>query len=176
MNTQTPPTKKEQKELKRQEKIEAKEATARERCLKKIGLHGVVGALIVAAIGGLVWYAATRPPIPESDIVSRDGFHWHSNLAIYVKGEKQNIPANIGIGAIHQPIHTHEDSVQGIIHMEFQGLVLKQDIMFGQFFKNWGKDMRSFGANIKMAVNGKENTEYENYIMRDNDKIELRFE
>ena len=36
--------------------------------------------------------------------------------------------------------------------------------------------MLSFGANMKMTVNGKENTEYENYIMRDKDKIELRFE
>lgn len=176
MNTQTPPTKKEQKELKRQEKIEAKEATAREQRFKKIGLHGAIGALIVAAIGGFVWYVATRPPIPESDIVSRNGFHWHSELAIYVKGEKQNIPANIGIGAIHQPIHTHDDSNQGIVHMEFQGLVLKQDITLGRFFKNWDKDMRSFGANMKMLVNGKENIEYENYIMRDKDKIELRFE
>lgn len=176
MNTQTPPTKKEQKEFKRQEKTEEKEATALKRHFKKIGLYGVIGALIVAATGGLVWYVATRPPISELDIVSRNGFHWHLELVIYVKGEKQNIPMNIGIGAIHQPIHTHEDSVQGIIHMEFQGLVLKQDITMGRFFKNWGKDMRSFGANIKMAVNGKENIEYENYIMRDKDKIELRFE
>jgi hypothetical protein len=29
---------------------------------------------------------------------------------------------------------------------------------------------------LKMTVNGKENTEYENYIMQDKDKIELRFE
>src|SRR3989344_5002745 len=62
------------------------------------------------------------------------------------------------------------------IHLEFQGLTRKQDIILCQFFKNWGKDMRSFGANIKMVVNGKENTEYENYVMRDKDKIELSFD
>ena len=28
---------------------------------------------------------------------------------------------------------------------------------------------------MKMLVNGKENAEYENYVMRDKDKIELEF-
>lgn len=131
----------------------------------------------VVIIGGFIWYAETRPAIPESDILSRSGIHWHSQLTIYVKGKKQEIPANIGIGAVHQPIHTHdEDSDQGIIHMEFGSLVRKQDTALGRFFKNWGKDMRSFGANIKIFVNGKENADYENYIMRDNDKIELYYE
>ena len=36
--------------------------------------------------------------------------------------------------------------------------------------------MWSFGTNVKMTVNGKENTEYENYAMQDKDKIELRYE
>lgn len=116
------------------------------------------------------------PSVPESDIVSRGAFHWHPELAFYVKGEKQEFPPNIGIGAVHQPIHTHDDSGQGIVHLEFQGLARKQDVALGQFFKNWGKDMRTFGANMKMTVNGEENTEYENYVMRDKDKIELNFD
>ena len=143
---------------------------------KKWVLWGLGGSLTVAIIGGLIWYVVTRPPIPEGDIVSRNGFHWHPELIIYVKGEKQEIPENIGIGAIHQPIHTHDDSKQGVVHMEFEGRVLKQDTTLGQFFKNWGKGMRSFGANMKMTVNGQENTEYENYLMHDKDKIELYFE
>lgn len=175
MDPQMPLTKKERKELKRQEKLEVGEAVARKRRLKKIISWGLGGGLAVLLIG-IIWYIATRPPIPESDIVSRTGFHWHPELAIYIKGEKQEIPVNIGIGAVHQPIHTHEDSDQGIIHMEFQGLTLKQGATLGQFFKNWGKDMRSFGANMKMFVNGEENAEYENYVMRDRDKIELRFD
>jgi len=44
------------------------------------------------------------------------------------------------------------------------------------FFAVWGKDMRSFGKNMKMTVNGQENTEYENYLMNDHDQIELIFE
>lgn len=169
-------TKKERKEFKRQEKLAEKEAAIQARRFKKITSWGLWGGLAVALIGGLVWYVATRPPVPESDIVSRSGFHWHPELAIYVKGEKQEFPPNIGIGAVHQPIHTHDDNNQGIVHMEFQGMARKQDVVLGQFFKNWGKDMRSFGTNMKMTVNGEENTEYENYIMRDKDKIELQFD
>jgi len=169
-------TKKERKELEYQEKLEAKESFAQKRRVKKIASWGA-GGLIIALIGGFVWYIATRPPIPESDIVSRTGFHWHPELAIYVKGERQEIPPNIGLGAVHQPIHTHaDDSNQGIVHMEFQGMARKQDVTLGRFFKNWNKDMHSFGANMKMTVNGEENVKYENYVMRDKDKIELRYE
>ncbi|MEK7138949.1 MAG: hypothetical protein AAB799_02095 [Patescibacteria group bacterium] len=176
VDSQIPLTKQERRELKQQEKFEARELFEQRRKFKKLASWGLGGGIAVAVIGGLIWYAATRPPIPESDIVSRTGFHWHPQLAIYVKGEKQEIPANIGIGAIHQPIHTHDDSGQGIVHMEFQSLVRKQDVTLGQFFKNWDKDMRSFGVNMKMTVNGEANTDYENYAMRDKDKIELRFE
>ena len=176
MEEQTPLTKKERKELKRQEKLQTKEAVSRQHQIKKLTKWVGWSAFSVAIIGGLVWYAATRPPIPESDIVSRSAFHWHPELAIYVKGEKQELPPNIGIGAVHQPIHTHDDSNQGIIHMEFQGLTRKQDTTLGQFFGNWDKDINSFGVDMKMTVNGEENIEYGDYVMQDKDKIELRYE
>ena len=176
MEPQIPLTKKERKELKRQEKLEVKETVSKQRHAKKILQWIGWSALGVAIVGGLVWLVASQPETPESEIVSRSGFHWHPELTIYIKGEKMEIPENIGIGAVHQPIHTHDDSDLGVVHMEFQGLARKQDITLGQFFKNWGKDMRSFGANMKMTVNGKESTEYENYVMRDKDKIELRFD
>src|SRR3989344_1213297 len=177
MENETPLTKKERKELIRQEKTEIKEIAAKQRRVKKIIRWIGWSTLCVAIIGGLVWIVASQPETPESEIVSRAGFHWHPELAIYVKGEKQEIPENIGIGAVHQPIHTHtDDNRQGVVHMEFQGLALKQDVTLGQFFKNWGKDIRSFGANMKMTVNGQENLEYENYLMQDKDKIELRYE
>ena len=176
MDPEIPLTKKERKELKRQEKLQAEETVSRRRQTKKFIKWIGWSTFGVAIIGGLVWLVASQPETPESEIVSRSGFHWHPELAIYVKGEKQEIPANIGIGAVHRPIHTHDDNERGIIHMEFSGLVRKRDVTLSQFFQNWGKDMRSFGANMEMSVNGEENTEYENYVMRDQDKIELRYE
>ena len=163
-------------ELKKEAQRQEQKKLKKKQAVKKWVLWGVGGGLIIALIGSLIWYIATRPPITESDIISKNGFHWHPELTIYVKGVKQEIPENIGIGAVHQPIHTHDDSDQGIVHMEFQGLVLKQNTTLGQFFKNWSKDMRSFGATMKMKVNDQENTEYENYLMQDKDKIELYYE
>src|SRR3989344_4887164 len=167
-------TNQEKYEAKRQEKLRVQVLAAKKQRFKKTVAWVLGCTIVILGIGGLIWYIATRFPTPESDIISRNGFHWHPELTIYVKGEKQEIPENIGIGAVHQPIHTHDDAP--LLHMEFQGLVRKQDATLGQFFKNWGKDMRSFGTNMNMTVNGEENTEYENYIMHDKDNIELRYE
>ncbi len=60
--------------------------------------------------------------------------------------------------------------------MEFQGLVRKENATLGQFLKNWGKDINSFGTNVKMTVNGEENLELENYVMQDKDRIELNYD
>ena len=132
----------------------------------------IIGAAILLLLGGAWWSKSLQSKDPN--LISTKGIHWHPELVIYVKGEKIEIPQNIGLGAVHQPVHTHEDLP--LIHLEFQGLVRKQDIILGQFFKNWGKDIRSFGTDMKMTVNGQENTEYENYEMKDGDKIELRYE
>lgn len=143
---------------------------------KKMIARWSVGILLAAVLGGLVWYAGAGPSGPTPVIIAQNGIHWHSELAIYVKGEKQEIPKNIGIGAVHRPVHTHDDAGKGVIHLEFQGLVQEKDIVLAEFFKSWGKDLRSFGSNVTMTVNGKESTEFENYVMRDKDKIELRYE
>ena len=172
------PSSKDLYELKRRQKEEAKKREQRKETLsgapKKIGRYFLYSSIGIAVIGGLIWFIANQPKTPESEIISRTGIHWHPELAIYVKGIKQEIPANIGIGAVHKPMHTHDAT--GVVHLEFSGLTQKQDIILGQFFKNWGMDMRSFGTNIKMTVNGSENMEFENYVMQDKDKIELRFD
>jgi len=148
------------------------------------GIFAVV-ALVVGAVALLP--KQNNPIAGDPNIVSMAGLHWHPQLEIYVKGETIDIPQNIGIGAEYHgkpgygagnmamtPIHTHEDLP--IIHLEFQGVVRKDDITLGKFFDVWSKDMRSFGANMRMTVNGVENTEYADYIMRDGDQIELRYD
>lgn len=129
-------------------------------------------AVIILLAGASWWSKSLQSGNP--DLVARDGIHWHPELTIFIKGEKQEIPANIGIGAIHQPIHTHDAT--GVIHLEFDGVVHQSDITLGQFFRNWGKDLNSFGLNVKMTVNDVANTELGNYVMHDKDKIELRYE
>ena len=145
----------------------------------------VVSASILLLLGGAWWSSNSVKSDP--DVISRSGIHWHPALTIYVKGVQQEIPANIGVGSQYvgtpgydpqmrmAAVHTHDD--MPIIHLEFMnGPGNKTDATLGQFFKIWRKDMRSFGTNMRMMVNGKENTEYENYVMGDGDKIELHYD
>jgi len=167
-------SKKERQELRREQRLEDKQKFARQRAMKRMTKIALIVIIIGGSIGAFIWYLGTRPPIPEGEILSRSGLHWHPELAIFVNGEKREIPANLGIGAVHNPMHTHDSS--GVIHLEFQGVVRKDDLKLGRFFEVWGNDFVEFGSSIKMIVNGEENTELQNYIMKDGDKIELRYE
>lgn len=150
--------------------------------MKKVVFVSLITVLLV--LGGI--WAVNSSQKSDPDVLSYNGLHWHPELAIYVKGIKQDIPSNVGVGPQYAgmtgyhtemmmtDMHTHDDLPS--LHLEFMGAVRKQDTMLGQFFKIWGKEMRSFGTNMQMTVNGTPNTEYENYMMRDGDKIELRYE
>jgi len=150
--------------------------------MKKISIIIIV---VIGLLFGAVWWSNSIQK-SDPDIISRNGMHWHPELSIYVKGVKQEIPTNIGIGTKYAGfpgydmnmamagVHTHDE--MGVIHFEFGGIVRKKDLTLGQFFDIWGKDIKFFGTNMKMIVNGAENTEYENYIMQDKDKIELNYE
>lgn len=172
-------------ELKRQQKIKEQQIIQRKRNIKKIAKTSIISALVIAPIVGLIWYVATRPPTPETDIASKRGLHWHSQLSVSIKGQKQEVPANIGIGGGRVMGSTHTHDTSGQIHLEKQGLVTKTDISLGQFFKAWGKQFNSNcildscngpDGTVKLLVNGNENTEFENYSMKDKDKIEIKYE
>lgn len=144
-----------------------------------------IGLLTLIVFAGAVFFLSrgNETSLPEDQIVARNGLHWHPKLSILIKGQKQNIPKDIGIGAIHQSIHTHEDD--GIIHMEMQGVVTKDDTKLGNFFRIWGKKFsssqifefkNSSDSAVKMLVNGKTNEDFGNYQMHDGDEIEIRYE
>jgi hypothetical protein len=143
------------------------------------------GGVVLLLVLGLWWqhgYADRNP-----GVLARNGLHWHPQLEIYVKGERVEIPQNIGLGESYRgkpgygqgnmamtPMHTHDD--QPVIHLEFSGVVRTDDIRLGKFFEIWGKDLQAFGVNPQMTVNGIPNTDYGSYVMRDGDRIELRYE
>lgn len=176
-------TKKERRFLKRQQKQEEHQSRRRRRSIKKIAFIVVAVLILMGGIFGLILFQSTRPATPESEIVSRGGIHWHTELSVKILGTYQNIPPDIGIGITHLPIHTHE--ADGVIHLEFSGLVKEDGIRLGRFFKNWGKEFNKdcildecngSEGQLKMLVNGEENFEFENYVMRDKDKVEIIFE
>lgn len=141
-------------------------------------------ALLFVGGGWLAWrYIASLPEIKAEDIISRNGIHWHTELAIVIRGEPRTIPANIGLGAIHNPMHTHTED--GVIHLEFDGIVLKQNTRLGRFFEIWGmqfsKDCilgycNGLDGKVMMMLNGEPNDAYGDYEMKDGDKIEIRYE
>jgi len=147
----------------------------------------ILGAVILVLSAGVMWWSGSAQP-NDSDIISTTGIHWHPELTILVKGEAQVIPPNIGIGAQYSSyrnfdkqmgmtaIHTHDDADRGIIHFEFSGTVREADLTLGRFLAVWGKDIDSFGKNPRMTVNGTENTELQDYVMRDKDKIVLDYD
>ena len=124
--------------------------------------------------------------VGEVELVSRSGLHWHPKLEIYIKGEKVELEDGIGLGVVEKPMHTHtEDYREGVVHMEFSGRVTAEQTRLGNFFDIWGKKFSSSQlfdrvngdeGVVRMKVNGIENTEYENYEMKDTDRIEIRFE
>ncbi len=176
-------SKKERRFLRRQQKEKERLLHRRQGKFKKFLWITTIVLIVGGGISALDWFLATRPALPESEIISRQGIHWHADLSIKILGQYQDISANIGIGITHQPIHTHE--ADGVIHMEFSGLVKKDDVKLDKFFKIWG---RKFNQNcifdkcsgsegqVKMFVNNQPNSEFENYIMQDRDKIEIIFE
>jgi len=151
---------------------------------------GGIGLLsIVILIGGVFFLtkgSTSSSQTPPVDIVTQSGLHWHPKLSIYIKEEKQPFTNGIGLnGAVHNPIHTHDDADKDIVHMEFQGVVTKEDTKLANFFKIWGKKFSSTQifdkkngeeGTVKMTVNGKGNTQFENYQMRDGDMIEIKYE
>ncbi len=114
--------------------------------LPLIGGAAIVLILIVAiAIGRLMGSGNTAQgagqPIAgiECSETEQVNYHVHAHLAIFVNGQEQTVPANIGI----EPtclywLHTHDAS--GVIHVEApqQG-----DYTLGQFFDIWGQPLSS---------------------------------
>lgn len=153
---------------------------------KKI-IGAVVFFTVVVLIGAVLWLSKdSTGGVPKDQIITRTGLHWHPKLAVTINGQKQELEDGIGLGAVHQKMHTHtEDFKEGVVHMEMQGLVTKDDTKLSKFFQVWGKDFNSgrildkvatAEGQIKMIVNGSENKEYENYLMKDGDDIEIRYE
>lgn len=153
---------------------------------KKIIIIGTIVTILMVAGAILLLSKGETVNVPKDQIVAQQGLHWHPRLTVLIKGEKQEIPADFGIGAVHLPIHTHAaDSKEGVLHMEMSGLVTKDETKLGKWFQLWGKQFNSScifdkcngsDGTVRMIVNGQETNEFENYLMKDGDKIEVKYE
>lgn len=145
--------------------------------------YGILTILSVVFLGFFIGYSAKSKPIPEQPIVSKTGIHRHPELAIYIKGKQQVIPPDIGSSRYYTgPVHTHDSS--GVLHYEIGGPVRKNFVQLKMFFSTWGQpfdatDLLSYRnvpkGSIKMTVNGKPNTQFGNYQVKDKDKIVVSY-
>ncbi len=133
----------------------------------------IVGIILII-FGLFVWSSKLQNSDPST--ISSRGMHWHPELHIFIDGEEQELPSNIGTIGGHKPIHTHDDADKGLLHMEFEGKVTKDMIRIKEFFKIWNKDINTaFGKLDKMTVNNKDNLDKENYVMQNGDIINLYY-
>jgi hypothetical protein len=148
---------------------------AQQRARRTRVLAWTVGILLVVIVGGLVsfWIYQTRQPArasnsttaapyqeavfdatyPPVDNVYCDQLeqsieHIHAHVTMYINGQPQSIPQNIGIAQGQQGgnatcfywLHTHDTS--GVIHIEAPA---KEPFTFGQFLDEWNQQFQSQG-------------------------------
>lgn len=125
--------------------------------------------------------SCSTDPINEINIGGHTNLalHIHADLEILIDGNKEFIPANIGVSQnVMRPIHTHDSS--GEVHIEGP---CKREWTLGEFFEVWNKEFSSQrifektieNGELTMTVNGIPNTDFENYILKDGDKIVIEY-
>lgn len=143
----------------------------------------VVSVLILGGIVGGYTYSQ-RNFQPRNLCVEHSGalsMHIHPELSITMDGQPVAIPANIGVDpTCMKAVHTHDET--GKIHIEYPE---KRDFVLGDFFAIWGQ---SFSKDqildkkvddthtITVLVDGQPNQDFENLILNDAQKIEIRYE
>ena len=152
----------------------------------------IIAALALIAFISLIPFDIKD--IRENEIIdlpntpSEDGYiHWHAKLDIVIDGRTLVIPANIGIKENeHAVIHTHEPD--NILHIE--QFPNETTMKVGYFFDIWSYHINKtviFNETcildkcndaeheVVMTVNGQRNDQYNDYVMKDNDKIKIEY-
>lgn len=175
--------KKEQYDREKKWKGDERKRGKRVRALKKLlGIGAALLAVVGAGAFALRNIDFRSVSAEQNAVLATNGIHWHPRLSIKISDEEQEIPAGIGLGVRERPMHTHD--ADGIIHLEFQGRVTADQVRLGRFFELWGKTFNKDcifdkcagpEGNVRMFVNGQENFDFEKYIMKDGDRIEIRY-
>ena len=145
--------------------------------------YAVIGVVALAFVFGFIFFSTNSMNSLTSNTmieVPKNPIHWHPHLKIIIDGKDIEIPEGIGLGSVHDPVHTHDNT--GEIHLEFERPTAQQMVL-GYFFKVWDKkfnkdcifDYCSDKGVLKMTVNGNENNDFENYPMKDGDQIIISY-
>ncbi|MBI2010727.1 MAG: hypothetical protein HYS89_00610 [Candidatus Colwellbacteria bacterium] len=102
--------------------------------------------------------------------LTSEAFHIHPELTVLVNGQKEAVPANIGIvPGCTRELHTH--ATDGVIHVES---AVDRGYVFTNFLAVWGKSLERGGYDLKITVDGAETTD-PNFILKDGQEIILEY-
>ena len=180
-------SKSERKRLKRELKEQRKAEEGRRLAAKKRNKKLIKWSFIILIAGGFVYGAYFLFSGEKIETYSNGPVHWHANIKVFVCGNEIEMPSPFGNQHIGTPLlHTHDDR---LIHIE--GRVLKaEDITLGKYMGNIGMNFKNdeiidkkngdfCGDNarkVKLFVGGVENMELVDYVIKDGESYELRFE
>jgi len=187
-------SKHERRQLKLQMKREAKDRMHHDfqktESNKNLMIYGVIAVIVIA---GIALFLSLPKPEPVNLVIGGLTFplgaiHWHATPLISVCGENIPIPVTVPGRHLGTPLlHTHEDKQ---IHIE-GNVSSPSEITLGLFMANVGMkfsstklidksngDVCSNGqvGQVKLLVNGVENNEFENYVIREGNTLEMKFE
>lgn len=141
---------------------------------------GLLGSTTLISLFGPKRNLSTRELAFSCTTDEATRFHIHPLLAIVAEGKNVEIPADVGesLTCLH-PLHTHDNT--GTIHVEAPE---ERDFTLGDFFAVWEKPLSKTQVldyvadashTLVMTVDGKPNEEFENLVLRDNEKIIIEY-
>lgn len=177
----------ERKEIREAEHNKQQEQRKRWKMLKSVLFYGIVIGGVVLLIWGIFSLAGKRS-------FSGGQIHWHADLKLTVCGEDVPLPQPTASATVHgEPfvgtpfMHLHRGPQ---IHIE--GVVsTKEEIMIGKFMevierhftdtefldkKNGDTCPDGQPGRVKLLINGQESNELTRHVIRDGERIEIRFE
>jgi len=144
----------------------------------------VILILVLVGIGYFIFFLFTTEKVES---YSGGQVHWHSRINVFICGNKFAMPNPFGNQHLGSPLlHTHDDQ---LIHIE--GTVWNpEDITVGKYMEVIGLNFKDGelidkengdlcgdeSGNVKLVVEGVENSELTNYVIKDDEDYELRFE
>lgn len=146
----------------------------------------IIGVLIItlAIIGLMAWGSSNIDTslsyFKDTEVAcltnghQRLADHIHPQLIITVDGEKEIIPANIGIeeGCMSE-LHTHDDT--GIIHAESFMPGRIANFHMGNFFEVWENHYNREGYDLELIQDGESKDSVENIKFKDGSIIEFKY-
>lgn len=130
----------------------------------KKGTSWVFIGIAAVAIGGLAWSAFSGGAAAMwrgTDVPCLPGghanlaLHIHPTLEIWVDGEQEPIPSNLGISATCMAeVHTHTEA--NVLHIETTRAGRINDLSLADFFAVWGQPFERAGYTAEIFVDGEE--------------------